>query len=368
MSEKTVLHLWLRNAVGVCLLIPRVTQAQTAEELRARVAILEERWRAADEVARRVAVPALASDTLRMGPVTVMVESNDSTLVHAARTQALRLLNGDLERDLGLLQGLEISIRIRGNQVMDLGPRSDRLARGRPLREERRTDDLAAHLVEATYAALDMNNDASLWRWVPSRPVTRNAARSDLARAYRDMATSPFEASAQCLRRDVDGCRRALGLAETSDPLTDWYTQPDRRALVDRANRPDSRFSPAYAATYDRCVDGGDDAACQASLRALWGGLVRPPLPSNVREALAHRALVMGGDGAYGRFFTTGGTIEQRLEAAAGVPIETLIRSWRTTLDEAVGAPTAVSWPLGLMSVFWAVALAALGLRSTRWR
>jgi hypothetical protein len=371
MSEKTVLRRWLRNVVGLCLLIPRVTEAQTAEELRARVAILQEQLREAEELVRRAAAasrPALLSDTLRMGPVTLTVKSDDLALVRAARTDALQRLEDDLGQDLGVLQGLEISVSILRNQVYDLGPHSAGFTRGAALREGRRVEDLAAYLAEATYAALQMNNDVSLWNWLSTRPLPRDADQIDLVRAYRDLATSPFEVSTQCLRGDVGACRRALGLVETPDPLTEWYTEADRRALVDRAARPDSRFSPTYAATYDRCVDGGDDTACQAFLRPWRGGWFNPPLPSNVREALAYQALVMGGDGAYGRFFTTRGTIEQRLEAAAGAPIEAVIRSWRAALDDAVGEPTAVSWPLGLMSVFWAVALAALGLRSTRWR
>ncbi len=60
--------------------------------------------------------------------------------------------------------------------------------------------------------------------------------------------------------------------------------------------------------------------------------------------------------------------MEERLTAAARVPGDSLITSWRAVLVDSVGHPTAVSWPLGLAAVFWAMAFSALALRSTRWR
>ena len=77
-----------------------------------------------------------------------------------------------------------------------------------------------------------------------------------------------------------------------------------------------------------------------------------------------------GGDGAYGRLYRAEGTMEERLTAAAGVvvPGDSLIASWRAVLVDSAGHPTAVSWPLGLAAVFWAMAFSAMALRSTRWR
>ena len=61
--------------------------------------------------------------------------------------------------------------------------------------------------------------------------------------------------------------------------------------------------------------------------------------------------------------------MEERLTAAAGViPGDSLIASWRVVLVDSAGHPTAVSWPVGLAAVFWAMAFSAMALRSTRWR
>ena len=229
--------------------------------------------------------------------------------------------------------------------------------------EETKAADLAGSLVHTALEALDLTQDRAFRDWLAVGTPTRRSA-ADFVRAYESLATSPFEASSKCLLGELGGCRLALGLTETSEPLLTWYSEADRRTLVENSARGPERFFPNRAAMYDRCVEG-DDESCSTFMKDRS---IQPPLPTNVRVTLVQHALVMGGDGAYGRLYRAEGTMEERLPAAARVPGDSLIASWRAVLVDSAGHPTAVSWPLGLAAVFWAMAFSAMALRSTRWR
>ena len=231
------------------------------------------------------------------------------------------------------------------------------------LTRETEAADLAGSLVHTALEALDLTQDGAWRDWLDVGTPTL-LSTVDFVRAYESLATSPFDASSKCLLGELEGCRLALGLTETSEPLLTWYSEADRRTLVENSGRPFERFFPNMATMYDRCVEG-DDESCSTFMKDQS---IQPPLPPNVRVTLVQHALVVGGDGAYGRLYRAGGTMEERLTAAAGVPGDSLIASWRAVLVDSAGHPTAVSWPLGLAAVFWAMAFSAMALRSTRWR
>ncbi len=352
------------TAAGV--LPPRTVQAQTVEELRARVAQLEQQWKEADELARRAAAALLPKshvDTMAIGPITLVAQGDDLTLIRDAADGTLQRLSDHLGSDIDLLQGVEIYALVREHTI-DLGLTSGmEKSRSIVLFEETKAADLAGHLVRMALEALDLTQDRAFRDWLDVGTPTRRSA-VDFVRAYESLATSPFDASSKCLLGELGGCRLALGLTETSEPLLTWYSEADRRTLVENSGRPSQRFFPNRATMYDRCVEG-DGESCSTFMKDRS---IQPPLPPNVRVTLAQHALVVGGDGAYGRLYRAGGTMEERLTAAARVPGDSLIASWRAVLVDSAGHPTAVSWPLGLAAVFWAMAFSALALRSTRWR
>ncbi len=120
-------------------------------------------------------------------------------------------------------------------------------------------------------------------------------------------------------------------------------------------------------------MDGRDDRACveyyvDSRHDESLVPIVSPPLPRGVRDGFVRQVLALGGDGAYGRLRATEGTIADRLEAAAGMPVDSVIVSWRSGLLDAVGRPTSTSLPIALGAVLWAVLFSGLALRSTRWR
>ncbi len=352
------------TAAGV--LPPRTVQAQTVEELRARVVQLEQQWKEADELARRVEAALLPKshvDTMAIGPVVLVALGDDLTLIRDAADGTLRRLSDHLGSDIDLLQGVEIYAFVREHTIGLALTSGMGKSRSIALSEETKAAGLAGRLVGIALEALDLTLDGAFRDWLDVGTPTRRSA-VDFVRAYESLATSPFDASSKCLLGELGGCRLALGLTETSEPLLTWYSEADRRTLIENPGRPSERFFPNRATMYDRCVEG-DSESCSTFMKDRS---IQPPLPPNVRATLVQHALVVGGDGAYGRLYRAGGTMEERLTAAARVPGDSLIASWRAVLVDSAGHPTAVSWPLGLAAVFWAMAFSALALRSTRWR
>jgi hypothetical protein len=336
------------------------------EELRGRVAQLEQQWKEADELAHRVETALLPKshvDTMAIGPITLVAQGDDLTLIRDAADGTLQRLSDHLGSDIDLLQGVEIYALVREHMIGFGLPSGTERSSAIALYRETEAVDLTDHLVRVALEALDLTLVKALRDWLAVGTLTLRSA-TDFVRAYESLATSPFEASSKCLLGELGGCRLALGLAGTSVPLLTWYSEADRRTLVENLGRPSERFFPNSATMYDRCVEG-DGESCSTF---MTDRSIQPPLPPNVRVTLVQHALVVGGDGAYGRLYRDGGTIEERLTAAARVPGDSLIASWRAALVDSAGHPTAVSWPLALAAVFWAMAFSAMALRSTRWR
>ena len=352
------------TAAGV---LPSPTaQAQTVEEVRGRVVQLEQQRQEADDLARRVEAALLPKshvDTMAIGPITLVAMGDDLTLIRDAVDGTLQRLLDHLGSDIDLLQGVEIYALVREHMIGFGLPPGMEESHSIALYEETEAADLADRLVRMALEALDLTLDRALRDWLAVGTLTLRSA-ADFVRAYESLATSPFEASSECLLGELGGCRLALGLTETSQPLLTWYSEADRRTLVENLGRPSERFFPNRATMYDRCVEG-DGESCSTFMKDRS---IQPPLPPKVRVTLVQHALAVGGDGAYGRLYRAGGTMEERLTAAARVPGDSLIASWRAVLVDSAGHPTAVSWPLGLAAVFWAMAFSAMALRSTRWR
>jgi hypothetical protein len=121
------------------------------------------------------------------------------------------------------------------------------------------------------------------------------------------------------------------------------------------------------AALFRQCVDSRLDDAC---LRLLHMQLsYRSALPGRGVRSLVLEARVIGGEGTFTRLVAdTTAPLGDRLAAAAGVPLDSLLRVWHARMLEAAPARTRVGSVSAWMS-FLVVALAGtLALRSTRWR
>jgi hypothetical protein len=179
----------------------------------------------------------------------------------------------------------------------------------------------------------------------------------------RELIATPSKVVRGCYRGDLGACAEALALRGTDEGWERWYTAEERRYYIQARTRPSGDRETAI---WEGCVLGELEEACDLFLRGRDPVI---PLSPEARASLLGQALWTGGAGAFQRLRAAeGATILDRLVAAAGVPADSLLDSWRR--EVLAVRPSAWSGlarsPLALL--FWVALFGALGVRSTRWR
>ncbi len=352
-------------ALSIATAVVQTGSAQTVDELRARVTDAERRWQEADALAQELERPTqrvLLTDTIHAGPLVLITQAFDLAPIREAAALAQSEFERELSENIDVLENVQLALTQLPRGTVRIRPASQTWTREMPIRA------LARGLVEAAYNVLDLEYNPAFrdWLGVQTPSVWDDL---DLRQAYTELVTAPFATTGGCVLGNLIECHKALGLTPTDDYLNTWYTADDRRTLVLERQRPSDRLYPTHAARYDDCVDSGDDEACATFLRAQSRfQTIRPPLSATVRLSLVRHALDVGGSGSYLRLFYAKGAIADQLTAAAGIPADSLLRSWRTMLFEVSGTPTAVTFPLGLSAILWLAVFSAMALRSTRWK
>ncbi len=352
-------------ALAIATAVVETGSAQTVDELRARVADVERRWQEANALAQeleRRTLPILLTDTIHAGPLVLITEAFDVTPIREAAALAQSEFERELGENIDILENVQLLVTQLPKGTVRLRPASRAWAKELPIRR------LAVALVDEAYKVLDLEHNPAFREWLGVQTPTV-WYDLDLRQAYTELVTAPFTSTSGCMLGNLVECRKALGMTPTDDYLNTWYTASDRRALVLERPRPSDRLFPIQAARYDECVENGDDESCATFLRAQARfQSTRPPLSATVRSSLVRHALEVGGSGSYRRLFYAKGAIADQLAAAAGMPTDALLRSWRTMLFEVSGTPTSVTFPLGLSAILWLAVFGAMALRSTRWK
>lgn len=177
------------------------------------------------------------------------------------------------------------------------------------------------------------------------------------------LASSPAIVGRHCFAGDLPACWIALGFTPVADTARQWYDAHDRRRIVRQNENAALRVD--FAATR-RCLDG-DDFACLDLVRRV-PNLLPAPIPTHTRVTLARTAIAMGGTGSVERLLD--GDVEplERLSQAAQAPVDSIISRWQRSARTAHASSVDMSADVALAATFWALALAGLSLRSSRWR
>jgi hypothetical protein len=210
------------------------------------------------------------------------------------------------------------------------------------------------------------DRDLETWLGAPLRP--RPKSRRDFASVYIRLVTAPSQAARRCFLGDIPSCRSVLDLDDSDSSYLQWYPSPAERRAVLLRSFAEYFNRPATAAIWRECTRG-NDTGCVQLLRTLPRGAISAPLETDAHRLLAHVALRMGGRPAYGRLLADSTVaLSQRLAAAAGVPLDTLLVQWHAEVLAARPAAVAVP-PWGVPAALgWILLLAGCGLRSSRWR
>lgn len=341
-----------------------VLSAQTPEE-QARIERLARRYA---ELAARASGVAEAGaprvDSVTVGGLVLFTDSLGSPVFQAALEPFRRRLAERLgDASFPLLAGGRIGVRFGGTH-----PGWGRLVFDDTqliaVQRLRRTPDwLANQLAAAVDAILARRGGASLAAWRADVRLFQDPAPVREA-TYLELLTAGVPGARGCYDGALGACAYALNLRPGQPPPGDAAAEL-RHYIAQRLG--ERAGATALASSYAACVERDDDRAC---LEFLDQAGVQPPVLST-RAAGTLLATVpdLGGSGGLARFFAdTGAAVVPRLEAAAGMPLDSLLARWRATILAYRPEPTAVPAAMQWLVLGWTGVLVALAARSTRWR
>jgi hypothetical protein len=354
--------------------IPSVAAAQgtSVAEQRARVAVLNRRAVfivAADARADSVRSRAQSFDTAQAGPLTVLTQVAHRGVVHSGTALAWQRLAPLFGADSGLLThdwyfAWANGDAYGGNVFLRGGERRGHyLLRGlwAPIVDgPDAAAGVARNIVKAVAASLADTAGAPFAKWLgTSMPILSDSA--ELTAIYVALVTARAQVARRCFTGDLASCRQALELDAATDPTTAWYDPAGRRSVV-AEYMAQHREVPAG----DDCLAPGGDESCIRFIRS-WQYLPRP-LNNAVRASFTRTALSLGGKGSYGRLVGARGSVADRLAAAGGMQLDTLVARWRADVLASRPPSLAVRARTQWSTIFWVIVCATLALRSSRWR
>jgi hypothetical protein len=343
---------------------PGAASAQESAALQRRVTRLDAlRHEAAAALARADSARWEALDTVRAGSLVIVTRPSDAALVRRAAELAwgsLDSLYGDAARRLET-QPMLLSIMTRPFRYVAPGLEHHQ----RVMAPETATpEDVARQLTLGAAAATRTWTDSAVANWLGPILLPAIHRGAEHARVYVELVTAPSAAVRLCYNGNTAGCRAALGLLDGGDAAALWYDAAERRDVVRRTL--EARHLSRRPET-EACVERRSDSSCLAVLHAMqW---FDAPLSAEARHSLARLVLDVGGRAAYTRLLRyRGRPLSERLAFAAGVPRDSLMARWRSSILAARPKPVTITAPGAWTALGWAVVFALLALRSSRWR
>lgn len=208
-----------------------------------------------------------------------------------------------------------------------------------------------------------VGTDFSKWLRAPIPTETPSADTWTDARIQLVLANSLV--AQRCVRGSVDACLKAFSLVAVDDPAFTFYDETQQRDILQHNGYLLRRSDPD---AYDRCMEKRDQTACASLLRTIPPDAIPLPVPSSLRQSLVQYALMVGGSGAFDRLATATVSPAERLQSAAKMPLDSLVRGWRTTIMQTRSNGNALDFGTAIASIAWAGLFAGLSLRSSRWR
>lgn len=371
-KQQPVRSISLRAA---CLLLLGAAslRAQSQAEYRARVQRLVPVWRSITTEARRrdsIRARDLPTDTVRAGVLRTVTDSSLATLAQQSASRAMAAVTQRFGDDVGDLRSKLYTLAVAQPAVktqpdVDFGEVD---ATGKPVYESR----LPA-TVEAVAGSWAMRGSEVLTRrlgpafgeWLDNAIPVDSPSTAIWVGVRIDLVTSPFRVSRRCYAGDHRACERALGIAADSNPIGDWFTASERQEIIYRDRY---RLRRAKPQDFERCLAHNDDSACLALGALIPRRELTPPLGPASRQSLLGLAMTIGGRQSYARMVAAPHELSAQLDAASGLPTDSLVARWRTRVLTTKAANTTMPPGLAFMSLFWVATCGGLALGSSRWR
>jgi hypothetical protein len=205
-----------------------------------------------------------------------------------------------------------------------------------------------------------------VWSGDELRPSI-HGSRQDLEQSYVSLVTSHYRVGRDCFVGSIASCRSVLGLDTPVDPARVFQTPAEQREVL-------KEIVVGYLESETRagltaCSSGNDSACAELLTRLARADRLSRPVGNIARQSLARTALVLGGREAYARLMSDStAPIPLRLAAAAGLPLDSLLRVWHASVIAARPRPVAVPAFGALAGLGWIAVFGLCALRSSRWR
>jgi hypothetical protein len=350
---------------GLVIAAAATLGAQTPEE-HARVERLARRYaELAARASRKAEAGAPPVDSVRVGGLVLFTDSLASPVFEAAVWWLRQRLAAQLgDAALPLLAGGRIGVRFANAHPGWARLVSDETQLIAVQQRRRTAAWLRDQFSGAVDAILARRGGASFAAWRADVRLFQDPAPVREA-TYLELLTASAPGARGCYDGSLAACAHALHL-HPGQPLPSGEAAAELRRYI--AQRLGERAAaPALASSYAACVERKDDAACLEFLEQA--GVQPPTLSTRAAGTLLVTVSDLGGPEALARFFAdTGAAVVPRLEAAAGMPLDSLLARWRGTILACRPAPTAVPAAMQWLVLGWTGVLVALAARSTRWR
>lgn len=363
----------VRRTACLLLLSAASSEAQTQAEYRTRIEHLVPVWRSVTTEARlrdSIRARELPTDTVRSGVLRTVADSGLTTLAKESASAAQAAITQRFGDETGGLTSHLYALTIarpvvRFHPAVDFGEVD---ATGKPVHESR----LPA-TVEAVSASWAMRASEVLTRrlgpafgeWLDNAIPVDSPSTALWVGVRIDLVTSAYRASRQCYGGDVHECERALGVADDSNPIADWFTLSERQQIIYRDRY---RLRGARPQALERCLAHNDDSACLMLGALIPRRELAPPLGPASRQSLLGLAMTIGGRGSYARMVAAPPVLSAQLTAASRLPTDSLVARWRARVLTTKAANSTMTPGLAIMSLFWVAACGGLALGSSRWR
>ena len=358
---------------ALLLLGPVSLRAQSQAEYRARLQTLIPIWRSVTAEARRldsIRARELPTDTIRVGPLSTVTDSGLAALARDAGSQALAKVTPRFGDDVEALRSrlfvlIPASPPERNHLDVSFGELD---ATGKPMamsQMARSVDGLAESWAMRASEILTRKLGPSFGAWLANAIPVDSLSTATWVGVRVDLVTSSFRASRQCYAGDIRECERALGIADDSNPIRDWFTASERQDIIYRDRY---QLRQAQPSTVERCIAHDDDSGCLELGTLIPPRELAPPLGPESRQSLASLAMSIGGPESYRRMTDAPRVVRKELEAASGISADSLVQRWRASVVTTRAENTTMTPGLAIMSLVWVTTCGGLALGSSRWR
>jgi hypothetical protein len=327
-----------------------------------------------DEFRRASQAGAVLTDTLTVagGNLQLLSTRELAPTMKAAASRVDTVLRR-MGPSIGVVNGSAISVRLDSSG--DFGEKGTSMAvirYGVPRRDPTlllaapHADSIAATIENQTVADVLRSSRTPFARWfmgtLPMRQRDIETPR-DWGIVRFDLLSSRSVLGRRCYKAEMTACSMLFGFTAVDDPVVSWY---DSLARFDEVSANKNGARSYVREATEKCL-AGNDAACVEVLHRIHR-FDQPPSGAAARESLTREALRLGGSDAFARLIASPDTASKALAAAAGVPIDSVLRSWQRQMRYGSLGSGDVSIRMVVFALLWVGLLLVLVSRISRWR